>query len=106
MSERMRDVREIVRDEMAVRDRLLALLEEGPKTVPELAAALGVPSHEVMHWVMAARRYGHLGDIIGGRPLRSSPDLPLATGSRHPGFTGRRDDIPAHRHTPFRPGGG
>ncbi|MEA3501231.1 MAG: MarR family transcriptional regulator [Actinomycetota bacterium] len=58
MSEMMRDVREVMRDEMAVRDRLLATLEDGPKTVPEIAQALGYPSYEVMHWVMAARRYG------------------------------------------------
>ena len=64
MSERMRDTREVVRDEMVMRDRLLALLEEGPKTVPEIAAALGAPSHEVMYWVMAARRYGYLGESI------------------------------------------
>jgi predicted transcriptional regulator len=60
MSEPMRETREIIRDEMMMRDRLLAVLEEGPKTVPEIAAALGAPSHEVMQWVMAARKYGHL----------------------------------------------
>jgi predicted Rossmann fold nucleotide-binding protein DprA/Smf involved in DNA uptake len=54
----LREPREIIRDEMAVRDRLLASLEDGPKTVPEIAQAIGFPSHEVMHWVMAARRYG------------------------------------------------
>ncbi len=58
MSEMMREVREVMRDEMAVRDSLLATLEDGPKTVPEIADALGHPSYEVMHWVMAARRYG------------------------------------------------
>ncbi len=64
MSERMRDTREIVREEMVMRDRLLALLEESPKTVLEIAAALGAPSHEVMYWVMAAHRYGCLGESI------------------------------------------
>ena len=64
MSERMRDTREVVREEMAMRHRLLALLEEGPKTVPEIAAAMEVPSHEAMHWVMAARKYGYLGESI------------------------------------------
>jgi hypothetical protein len=64
MSEPMRDAREVIREEMVMRDRLLALLEEGPKTVPEIAAAMGVPSYEVMHWMMAARRYGYLGETI------------------------------------------
>jgi hypothetical protein len=62
MSEPMRDVREIIRDEMLMRDRVLAVLADGPRTVPEIAEALGEPSHEVMHWVMAARKYGYLGE--------------------------------------------
>ncbi|MBN2113063.1 MAG: MarR family transcriptional regulator [Acidimicrobiia bacterium] len=64
MSEERRDLREIVRDEMLVRDRVLAALESGPKTVPEIAAELGAPSYEVMHWVMAARKYGYLGESL------------------------------------------
>jgi transposase-like protein len=56
----LRNTREIMRDEMAVRRRLLAALEDGPKTIPEIAATLGLPSHEVLYWVMAARRYGLL----------------------------------------------
>lgn len=58
MSEMLREPREVMRDEMAVRERLLASLEDGPKTVPEIAQAIGYPTYEVMHWVMAARRYG------------------------------------------------
>lgn len=55
-----RDIREVVREEPLVRGRLLALLAEEPKTVPELAAAAGLPSDEVMAWVMGMRRYGHV----------------------------------------------
>lgn len=58
MSEMLREPREVMRDEMAMRGRVLAALKDGPKTVPEIAEAIGHPSHEVMHWVMAARRYG------------------------------------------------
>ena len=58
MPEMMREAREVMRDEMIVRDDLLAALEGGPKTVPEIARVIGHPTHEVMHWVMAARRYG------------------------------------------------
>ena len=39
---------------MVMRDDLLAALEDGPKTVPEIARILGQPSHEVMVWVMSA----------------------------------------------------
>ncbi len=58
MSELLREPREIMRDEMAIQDRLLSTLQEGPKTVPEIARDLDSPTHEVMLWVMAARRYG------------------------------------------------
>jgi len=54
----MRDVREIIREEMLMRDRVLAVLGDGPKTVPEIADVLGCPSEEVMFWVMGMRKYG------------------------------------------------
>jgi hypothetical protein len=34
-------------------------------TVPELATALGCPTHEVVYWVMGMRRYGHLREVKG-----------------------------------------
>ena len=56
MSPRLRS--EMLRDEMVMRDRIAALLHDGPMTIPALAAALGHPSPEVVCWVMAMRRYG------------------------------------------------
>jgi len=58
MNGKVRDVREIIREEMLARQRILAVLSDGPKTVPEISAALGRPSHEVMFWVMGMRKYG------------------------------------------------
>ena len=58
-----RSVREIVRDEQVMRRRILAALADGPLTVPEIAAAVQRPSHEVMFWVMGLRKYGWLGEI-------------------------------------------
>lgn len=43
-----------------MRDRILSVVRESPKTVPEIATELGSPVHEVMYWVMAARKYGYL----------------------------------------------
>jgi predicted Rossmann fold nucleotide-binding protein DprA/Smf involved in DNA uptake len=60
MHEQIREPREIMRDEMHMRDRVLATLKDGPKTVPEIADAVGSPVHEVMYWVMAARKYGYV----------------------------------------------
>lgn len=56
MSPRLRS--EMLRDEMVMRDRIAALLHDGPMTIPALAVALGHPSPEVVCWVMAMRRYG------------------------------------------------
>ena len=55
-----RDVREVVRDEQVMRRQILAVLADGPLTVPEIAAAVERPTHEVMFWVMGLRKYGGL----------------------------------------------
>ena len=49
---------EVMRDEMFMRDRIVAILREGPRTIPELAGELSYPSAEVLEWVMGMRRYG------------------------------------------------
>jgi hypothetical protein len=54
---------EVMRDEMAARERIVAVLREGPLTIPDLAAALGDPVAEVTLWVMALRRYGVLEEL-------------------------------------------
>ena len=60
-----RALREIVREEPVMRAQILALLQGGARTIPEIAAALGVPTHEVVFWVMGMRRYGHLREVKG-----------------------------------------
>jgi predicted transcriptional regulator len=46
-----------------MRRRILAVLESGPRTVPELATALDQPSHEVMVWLMGLRKYGWVAEV-------------------------------------------
>jgi hypothetical protein len=58
-----RDVREVVRDEQVMRRQILEVLAEGPLTVPQIAAAVERPSHEVMFWVMGLRKYGWVAEI-------------------------------------------
>ena len=58
MFDLLREPREVMRDEMSMRPSLFAALQDGPKTVPEIAQTMGQPTHEVMYWLMAARRYG------------------------------------------------
>jgi hypothetical protein len=56
----VRDAREVVREEPLMRRRILDVLRAEPKTVPEIAAAVGCPEREVMFWVMGMRKYGYL----------------------------------------------
>jgi Sugar-specific transcriptional regulator TrmB len=58
-----RHLREIIRDEQFMRARVLKVLEAGPQTVPEIATALGRPTHEVVYWVMGLRKYGWVAEI-------------------------------------------
>ena len=60
-----RDDREVIREEPVMRVRILAALRDGPLTVPEIAAAIGSPTHETVFWVMGMRRYGWLAEIKG-----------------------------------------
>jgi len=48
MSTVSREVREVVREEMVMHGRILDALKEGPRTVPEIAEAIGCPTHEVL----------------------------------------------------------
>lgn len=58
-----RDPREIVREEPLMRGPILEALAEGPRTVPEIAAAIGAPENEAMFWVMGMRKYGLLAEL-------------------------------------------
>jgi len=58
MPEPIRNFREVLRDAFPMRDRIAALLHDGPHTVPDLAAKLHKPAHEVVLWLSAMLRYG------------------------------------------------
>ncbi len=63
----LRSLPEVLRDEMVERDRIAAFLTGGPRTLPEIAQALGAPVVEVTKWVMAMRRYGRVRDLPKSR---------------------------------------
>jgi hypothetical protein len=65
MNATSREIREIVREEMVMHGPILEALEAGPLTVPEIAAAIDRPTHEVVIWVMGMRRYGWLSEVKG-----------------------------------------
>ena len=54
----LRNLSEIIRDEMVMKAKILEFLELGPKTLPEMTKHLNAPSNEVIYWVMGLRRYG------------------------------------------------
>jgi predicted transcriptional regulator len=60
---RLRAMLDIAQDEMIMRDRIAAILAEGPKTIPELAEALGYTTREVTVWLFGMRRYGLVEEI-------------------------------------------
>jgi hypothetical protein len=65
MSTLNRPLREVIREEPIMRTRILELLRAEPQTVPELAAAMDCPTHEVLFWIMGMRRYGRVREVKG-----------------------------------------
>lgn len=66
MTERMRDLSQVLREGMYLQQKVLDVLKGGPKTIPEIAQTLHRPSREVMLWVMMLRRYGRVADVPKG----------------------------------------
>ncbi len=46
------------RDQSKIRKTLTESLHDGPKTVPELANATGIPSHTTLWYLMGLKKYG------------------------------------------------
>lgn len=61
-----RDMLEIAQDEFIMKDRIAAVLADGPKSISELSEKLGYPTNEIMVWVAGMRRYAELEEV--GRP--------------------------------------
>ena len=50
------------RERTKIRKRITEALEDGPKTVPEIAKITGLPNHEVMWYVMGMKKYGEVAE--------------------------------------------
>ncbi len=61
-----RDTAEAMRDEMMMKDKILALLKDDPGTIPEIAQALECSTSSVVYWIMAMWRYGSVEAV--GKP--------------------------------------
>ena len=54
------EARRIARQEYTMRKKILDVLRDGPRTVPEVAAALGITPYEATWWMMGYARYGYI----------------------------------------------
>jgi hypothetical protein len=63
----LRNLAEVLRDEMYMQSRITETLKDGPKTIPDIADKLNSPQWEVTMWVMAMRRYGRLTELTKSR---------------------------------------
>lgn len=52
--------RDLSTREPGMRKAILEVLKEGPKTIPEVAKALGIKTNEAMWWMMGYNRYGYI----------------------------------------------
>ena len=59
-------VRERVKETRAFRKKLSEALSEGPKTVPELTRATGIPSQHVLWHLTSMKKYGKVGEGVAG----------------------------------------
>ncbi len=59
----MRNMLEIAQDEFIMRDRILDILKDGPKTIPEITELMDYPNREVTIWLSGLRRYGFIEEV-------------------------------------------
>jgi predicted Rossmann fold nucleotide-binding protein DprA/Smf involved in DNA uptake len=59
------ELRDYVAAQNKAQKAVLDALKEGPKTVPELAAATGLGAEKTLWYVTGLRKYGKLEDIPG-----------------------------------------
>ena len=51
---------ELSREQARIRQKIRAALKKVPMTVPELHAATGLPANEILWYLMAWKKYGHI----------------------------------------------
>lgn len=47
----------LLKEQKAIRRQLTRVLQDGPKTIPEIASAADLPTHEVLWHVTAMKKY-------------------------------------------------
>jgi len=62
MEQENKELREILTDEIIMRDKIIEIMQKGPATIPEIAKATNKPTYQVMFWMMAMRKYGFIAE--------------------------------------------
>lgn len=56
-------VQALLKEQQAKRKTIRKAMEEGPKTVPEVADLTGFASHDVMWYMMAMKKFGLIEEL-------------------------------------------
>ncbi len=61
----------LLRAQKQMHQSICKFIRENPKTVPEIAAAIGKPTHEVLWFIAASKKYGLVVEVgmCGDYPL-------------------------------------
>ena len=57
-SEQVKQDQALLKEQQGVRKMLRGAMKAGPRTIPQLAEATGLPSHKVLWHVTAMKKYG------------------------------------------------
>ena len=57
-SDQVKQAQALLKEQQGVRKTLRGAMKAGPRTVPQLAEATGLPAHEVLWQVTAMKKYG------------------------------------------------
>jgi predicted transcriptional regulator len=62
-SEQVKRAQELLKEQQATRKKLQSSLQDGPRTVPQLAEETGIPAHQVLWYVATMKKYGMVEEV-------------------------------------------
>jgi predicted transcriptional regulator len=57
-SEQVKQAQELLKEQQAIRKKVLHALQDGPLTIPQIAEETGILAHQVLWYVATMRKYG------------------------------------------------
>jgi len=57
-AETVKRTQALLKEQKHVQQEICKFIRENPKTVPEIAEAVGMPAHEVLWYIASFKRYG------------------------------------------------